>query len=432
MRRTAFSLTVGAMCAAGGLLIVQQQRPDWLAGAGDALGRMTANVPPLGPIAGWDAPAAAEGPHPQSTPGRTVASTSVDGRVGRSPAISPDIAPVPSPHPAAVSSDGQLAPAPRSVDRPLFPGRPRQIVPDGCCPGAWWEADSSGLDFIDRPPGSQSTAIYTAKLWPPGGSPTMLDIAVGLASGAARYRIRQSGTDSIVHDTTDGSEWSLPTDGNPVRLTPDGTRAVWWESWGGRADIDNLVRVYGADIHGTDPRELVALFGATVPACMPEGARCLVIGRPVKDQALFVLGLLDTVGGSMLELARGTFLSDATLSPDGRWVAFTLSLNHDHPERNGVFLAPTFVEELGRIKKLEFEGAYRWRTPNRLVYVPMHPDGSNHVVWEMDAVTGAARAIIGPEAQIRIANNDWSISPDGATMVWVDERGRGLWAVDLP
>src|SRR6185295_16583136 len=103
-----------------------------------------------------------------------------------------------------------------------------------------------------------------------------------------------------------------------------------------------------------------------------------------------------------------------------------------HPERNGVFLAPTFAEELGRVKKLDFEGAYRWRPPARLVYVPMRPDGSNHTVGEMPADSGVSQQIVGPEAQIRIANNDWSISPDGATMAWVDEGGRGIWAVDLP
>lgn len=429
MRHTAFALTVGAMCAAGGLLIIQQQRPEWLEGAGEAIDRMTANVPPLGPIVGWGDPAAADGPRPRSTPGRTAA-VGADELGATRPAPAP--AASPHPHAAAVTSGGRLEPAPRSVNRPLYPGQPRQIVADGCCPGAWWTADSSGLNFIDRPPGSLSTAIYTAQVWPPGGVPTVLDTTVGLASGAARYLIRPADDVSIVHDTTDGSEWPLPTGGDPVRLTPDGTRAVWWDSWGGRADIDNLVRVYGADIRGSDARELVALYGATVPACMPTGADCLVIGRPVKDQALFVLGLLNTVTGTMLELARGTFLADATLSPDGRWVAFTLSLNREHPERNGVFLAPTFVEELGRVKKLEFEGAYRWRWPDRLIYVPMRPDGGNHTVWEMAADSGASRQIIGPEAQIRIANSDWSISPDGATMAWVDERGRGIWAVDLP
>ncbi len=269
-------------------------------------------------------------------------------------------------------------------------------------------------------------------MWPPGGQPTVLDTGVLLASGAARYMIRPAGDVSIVRDTVDGTEWPLPTGGNPVRLTPDGTRAVWWDSWGGRADVDNLVRVFGADIHGTDVRELVALFGATVPACMPDSPRCLVIGRPVKDLPMFVLTTIDTVSGTMIELARGTFLSDAALSPDGRWVAFYLALNREHPDRNGVFLAPTFVEEVGRVKKLDFEGAYRWRLPSRLVYVPMQPEHGFHTVWEMDADSGVVRRLLGPEAQIRIANNDWSISPDGATMAWVDERGRGVWAVDLP
>lgn len=409
MRRTAFSLTVGAMCAAGGLLIVQHSRPDLVARWRDTAGRLA------GGAAATDLALVT----PLSTPGRA------DGTVAVAPAASPHPRPAP-----AVS--GRLSAAPASVNRPLFPLQPRQVVADGCCGGAWWSADSTALHYIDRPPGSAATAIYAAPVWPPGGVPSVLDTTVAVASGADRYVIRPAGDVSIVRDLTDGREWPLPTGGRPVRLTPDGSRAVWWDAWGGRADVDNLVRIYGADVHGADVRELVALFGATVPACMPDSPKCLVIGRPVKDQALFVLGQLDVVTGHMIELARGTFLADAALSPDGRWVAFTLSLNRERPERNGVFLAPTFIEAIGRIRKLDFEGAYRWRAPNRLVYVPMQPEAGMHVVWELDAEQGAPRRLIGPEAQLRIANNDWSIAPDGATMAWLDERGRGLWAVDLP
>lgn len=438
MGRAPFALTIGAMVAAGGLLIVQQTRPAWLTALGAPLRALSADTPAVDRATdGPDDVAVPTQPDgtilPFSTPGRTVGDAA--GAAGVSPfRTAPPAVPGPTAHPRAPSPGlaGRLAAAPSSINRPLFPLQPRQIVADGCCGGAWWAADSSALNFIDRPPGSASTAIYTAAVWPPGGQPTVLDAGVLLASGAARYMIRPAGDVSIVRDTVDGTEWPLPTGGNPVRLTPDGTRAVWWDSWGGRADVDNLVRVFGADIHGTDVRELVALFGATVPACMPDSPRCLVIGRPVKDLPMFVLTTIDTVSGTMIELARGTFLSDAALSPDGRWVAFYLALNREHPDRNGVFLAPTFVEEVGRVKKLDFEGAYRWRLPSRLVYVPMQTENGFHTVWEMDANSGVVRRLVGPDAQIRIANNDWSISPDGATMAWVDERGRGVWAVDLP
>jgi hypothetical protein len=63
----------------------------------------------------------------------------------------------------------------------------------------------------------------------------------------------------------------------------------------------------------------------------------------------------------------------------------------------------------------------------------MEPGAPHHSIWQLDAAAWQAQKLIGPDsAPIRIANNDWSISPDGNTMAFVSQDDRNIWAVDLP
>jgi hypothetical protein len=43
-----------------------------------------------------------------------------------------------------------------------------------------------------------------------------------------------------------------------------------------------------------------------------------------------------------------------------------------------------------------------------------------------------ARLLDPAEVPIHIANNDWSVSPDGHTMAFVSQDDRNIWVIDLP
>jgi hypothetical protein len=87
----------------------------------------------------------------------------------------------------------------------------------------------------------------------------------------------------------------------------------------------------------------------------------------------------------------------------------------------------------GPPRKLPFEGAYRWRDGDRLVYIPLAAGAPVHEVREYDARSEESRPLLDPATvPIRVANNDWSVSPDGQTLAWVAEDDRNLWVVDLP
>ena len=318
------------------------------------------------------------------------------------------------------------------MERPVLPRAPRRLLTGGCCAGAWWSADSSQLLYVDRPPGVPATALYSVPVWPPGTPPRVADARVAERTGGAQLRVYVEGRQSIVRDLLTDEQWALPTDGNPLRLSPDGTWAVWWEATGARRDVDGINRVWAAPVRGGEPVELAALWGLAVVDFLPDNRHVLAVGRPFRERPLFSLLRLDSQGGEMVELARGEWLSDALLSPNGRWVVFLTSLDRRNPERNGVWVVATEGEVYGTARKLPFEGAYRWRDGERLLYLPLQLDVPAHSVWELHVESGEQRLLLGPDLGIRVASNDWSVSPDGASLAWVDERERDLWLVDLP
>jgi hypothetical protein len=330
----------------------------------------------------------------------------------------------------APESAARLVPPAAPATRVTVPGQFRQLTQGGCCPAAWWSEDSTEVRFIDRPEGAAGAAIYGVPLWPPGSAPRAVDTSYSLRAGQTSLIVRPAEDYSWVEDQTTGDRWQLPTGGNPVRLSPDGSRAVWWQADGGWSHHDTLVRAYGSDIYGYDLRELGSLWGMDVVSFLPDNKRVLVLGRPARNQPVYALATLDVSTGVMTQLTKSFWISEAALSPDGAYVVYMVSLDREHPDANGAWVVPT---DGGEPSKLAFVGAYRWRDGHRLVYIPMLPGTGSDAVFETDVVTGATRLLIDPATStVRVASNDWSISPDGATLVFLSEDDRNLWAVDLP
>jgi len=357
------------------------------------------------------------------------------GRAAAQPLALPPGGAAPAAHPAPPRPEGPSSLAPvgsAGTDRPLFPGRPRQLVSGGCCTGAWWSSDGEQLLFVDRPADSPIAALWGVAAWPPGRPPEVVDANAGAPAGSPRFTARPAGDFSLIRNLESGEEWPLPTGGDPVLLSPDGQRAVWWDVSGGRADVDGLISIHGSDAFGRSPHLLTALWGATVVSFLPDQRRVLAIGRPLDTFPLYAAVTLDVDSGEMVEIASGLWLAEALLSPDGRWVAYLTSLDRSHPERNGIWVAPIEGAAHDTPRKMDFVGAYRWRRGGQLLYVPMSTSDATDSIWQYDAATGTSVRLVGPEAGMRIAGNDWVVSPDGASIAWLDAADRNLWLIDLP
>jgi hypothetical protein len=316
------------------------------------------------------------------------------------------------------------------TSRPLVPGQPRQLLGGGCCAGAWWAEDSSALRYIDRPDGALTASLYTVAVWPPGTQPVVLSGDAAEATLRDPVLVGESRGYALVQDVKSGDKWPLPTNGNPVRVSRDGQWAAWWTQPPERMRFETLVTVTASDIYGFDVLDLVRLWGAEVVGFASDNERVVVVGGQDKMSSVRVIEAISAKTGQAAVLDSGTWLGDALLSVDGSWVVYCISMDTAHPEANGIWAASL---DGAPPQKLPFEGAYHWRDGHRLVYVPLAPGDSDRALWEVDVATMATRKLVsGDGGWLRIADNDWSVSPDGRTAAFVNELDRNVWVVDLP
>ena len=209
----------------------------------------------------------------------------------------------------------------------LILGRIRQLTFDACCPGAWWSHTGEALHYFDNPVQGAHPGVYALPVWPPGALPSILDTSAEMASSGTRFLARRAGDHSIVRDNESGLEWPIASGGNPVRIAPDGEHLVWWEAGGGRSQVDSNNEVFAADISGTNPRSLTSLWGGEVIDFLGDTKEIVVLGREEKDTIDYVLRSINVLDGSQREIARGAWLSEVSISPDGTWVAYMISLD---------------------------------------------------------------------------------------------------------
>ena len=134
--------------------------------------------------------------------------------------------------------------------------------------------------------------------------------------------------------------------------------------------------------------------------------------------------------GSSTDLAIGARIQGTSVSPDGQHIAYYVTLERQHPERNVYWLTNT---QTGETRPLPFVGAYRWRTSDTLLVIPFEPGAASFRLQEYNLTTDTMRDLTDPATvSFRIHNNDWALSPDGNRIVFVNAVDRNLWVIELP
>jgi len=315
---------------------------------------------------------------------------------------------------------------------PTLPATPslRQLTQGGCCVNPFWSADSKRVLFIDRPSPQSPTGIWGVGL--EGGDPVFISDRLGLFSEDQTLRAFPLSGQTIVERLSDGQQWVMPSEGRAVVFSRDSSKLAWTLG-GSPQPFDSAQRqLWISNIDGSAAQLILSSLNAGVSGWFPDG-RLLVSGRldPQElGQALWSLEPPPTGEGQWTprELVRAERVRNPILSPDGIWLAYAAAFSSD-PAQNGLWLLDT--RSMERVK-LDVFGAYRWRDANRLLVIPLDLEQTFHELLQVEPSSGAVVSLITPETlPFKIANGDWSVSPDGQHIVFVSAQDGNLWLISF-
>jgi hypothetical protein len=326
-----------------------------------------------------------------------------------------------APHPAS--------PTPFQVARPTasmapadMPSFPQQLTSGGCCAYPFWLDDSSTVYYLGRDSAGRSSVMAQGLT---AGSPEAVFDRPAWFDADGRFAEYPSGEFTVVSRLSDHVEWRLPTGGRPLKFAPVGSRVAWIVSSNSIANRDQRrSAIWISQIDGDERRRLIDVIGGSLVGWAEDGDALFVSGRL---QAQGPAGIWRVaLGGVPTLLFEAERVRDVSLSPDRRVLAFYIAFADD-VSQDGLWLLDGIR---GESTKLEAFGAFRWRGRNRLLVIPLNMNPSPLTLEEYQV--GRADPIHEFSfPSLPIADNDWSVSPDGQIVVYRSNLDGNLWWVRL-
>ncbi len=296
----------------------------------------------------------------------------------------------------------------------------------------FFSPDGSRVLYLDRPSLDAPAGVWFVTTDRPLSPPELFTEQPGPFSRDLSLALDLRNGQTVVERMSDGARWTINNGGRIVAFSPDARRVVWTvlqESGG--FDV-RRAEIYVANVDGSGVRMIATRFGGGPLGWLPDSQRLLIGGRVNRSDPSATLSLVNVDTGATRDLIAVERLRGASISPDGRWLAYFVAQAHDRAQ-NGMYLldmerpAPT-------PQRLDFFGAFRWRDARRLLYVPLRPGAPGDELWQLDVTTGRSERLIAAEAgsPFKIANGDWDVARDGSKVVFLSARDRNLWLVTLP
>ena len=326
--------------------------------------------------------------------------------------------------------------APTSTPPPTPVPALREITTGGCCTQISWSADSRQILFIDKPTPGDPVGIWGVDVTKPAAEAELVTERIAYYTADMAYLVDLDADTTTIERVADpstgqdGTRWTVPAGGRPVSISPGRKLIAWQESDENLSFDRRTTEVWVASLDGGDHRRVTTLTRGGLGGWISDDT-LLVSGRESSESQEQVLYALSVTGDRVTELARAERLRSGLLSPDGAWLVYSVTLNQD-PTQNGLWLARTDGTNQLRLDRRLF-GSYRWRDSNRLLIVPLQPEAEFHELWELDVETNESRRLTDAEVTpFKIANGDWTVSPDGKHMAFVESRDDNIWLLTLP
>jgi Tol biopolymer transport system component len=344
--------------------------------------------------------------------------------------MTPTLTPVPSSTPAPDPSPTLRAETPTPTLRQLTQG--------GCCTQPFWSPDARRIFFIDKPAADAPVGIWGVDVTQPMTKPQLATQRIASYTPDLAFVVEVSRTTTTIERLTApltgtvAASWTAPAGGRSVSISPGRTRVAW------QVSDDRLItqperqvnQVWIANLDGSDARALMTLPRGSLSGWISDDV-LLLSGRESLQAREQVLWAYSLTSGQKIELARGERLRVGSLSWDGSWLAYMITMDRDQA-RNGLWLVRTDGAMQYKLAPDLF-GAFQWRDGHRLLIVPFRPNATSHEFMEFDANTQTARRLTDPAVTpFKITNGDWAVSPDGRQVVFVASQDHNLWLLTLP
>jgi murein DD-endopeptidase MepM/ murein hydrolase activator NlpD len=305
----------------------------------------------------------------------------------------------------------------------------RQLTRTGCCTRPEWSPDSRAIAYLDLVPDRDLANVHQIAI---GGNepgvPEVLDEAPpAILSPDGRYEVRNlRGTMTLI-EREGGRRLPLLTRGAYPRFSPGSTRLLWHVRPGDDipGEIAPRTEIWVLELATGEGTLVRVQSGGSVRWLDDE--RLLLTEFPEQSQTIR-LSILTLRTGEVQPLLTTRFLRTLSVAPGGQHLMYALILQAQ-PAQNGVYLLET--RPGARPQKLPFFGGWRWRDSHSVFYIPFDEPAMSLVAF--DIRTRRQQPIRIPKfSGFQIASADWSLSPDGAHVLYLSAYDRAIWLLTLP
>ncbi|MBC7810420.1 MAG: M23 family metallopeptidase [Burkholderiales bacterium] len=303
----------------------------------------------------------------------------------------------------------------------------RTISYEGCCVNPWWHpTNSDTLYVIDGSPG-QRAAVIEWSIASSGPVNVVGQAPPPYLSPDGSHQVNVTGAVTTITRLSDNVAWDVPTSGVWPAISTDNSRLLWitrsGESVPGQPPPP--VTIWVSDIDGTNGRFIVSQPGGG--ATWLDEARVLVT-TPVTAERATTLSIVDTRDDSQTLLGTWQGLRGLSIAPGGGRLLFYRTFNDD-PALDGIYTLDTQAE--AQPQKLPWFGGWRWRDADSVYYLPLDATTNVQTLAYYNFATGEDRRLTDPaNFPLTIANGDWSVSPDGRRIVYLNAADLTMWLLE--
>jgi Tol biopolymer transport system component len=297
----------------------------------------------------------------------------------------------------------------------------------GCCPGAFWSADSQEVRFLARPEPTQPASIYAVPR--DGGPAKLFRRGPAFFSPDDAYMMSLSGEDVVIEGVANGKRWKIPTGGRGVVFSHSMGSVAWTESSDAYTNLNLIQRtVWVTDLENAQSSKVITIVGGTFLGWTGDDGSVLVSGGLATGGPRGVWRVSLASGEPSL-LFEADEVQSPLISPDGGLLAFFVAFG-SAAEQDGLWVLNTGD---GSADRLELFGSYRWRGDDRLLIVPLEIDQDGDSLWQYNASEGTMKRLFAAgQVAFKVANNDWAVSPDGAYISFRSASDQNIWTLVLP